>query len=141
MKKKNRNAIISLITVILLTFITSCSKANGVLPDLEITDGGLISGIPCSAPCFWDILPGITTESEAIEILSTLGSINNCEKWEKVENGADRGLRCKNVGLTFDENDYVNQLSFSPDIPITVDELFAKYGELRIPVKTATDSD
>jgi len=66
-------------------------------PKLQIGDGGLISGKPCSAPCFLNIIPGMTLEKESLNILGTLGNIDNCDRWDAVKNGIEKGIGCDNV--------------------------------------------
>jgi hypothetical protein len=99
---------------------------NNIRP-VDIKDGGLLSSENCSAPCFWNIIPGITTEKQALDILSQKLVIKNCDRWERDESGRDKGIRCKNVGITFDNN-IVNVVSFKPSIIITVGEVIEKYG-------------
>jgi hypothetical protein len=115
-----------LLAIISLYLLSACSYSSLKLPD--IGDGGLLSGEPCSAPCFWNITPGTTTEKQAVDILSHEFPIIFCEHWEKDVSGRDKGMRCGNIGITFN-NDIVNGVSFMPSSKITVEEVIEKYGD------------
>jgi len=114
-----------LLCMLILCLPSACSYGNR--PQVVIGDGGLISGEPCSAPCFWNINPGITTEKEALQILSQKLNVKNCDSWDKDESGRDKGIRCESIGITFDNN-IVNTVSFRPSEIVTVEELMEKYG-------------
>ena len=130
---------IAFLLSIVFLLLTSCSIAKTVsldppeeeiaLPELSILDGGLLSGVPCSAPCFWGITPGITPIDEAIDKLSQIGDFEECEKWDKKENGVDKGVRCSNIGITFNDQEIVSRLSFHPANEITLSELIQIYGD------------
>ena len=90
-----------------------------------------MSGEPCSAPCLHNITPGITSEKQVLEILSSELDIDikNCERWEKNDNGIHRGMRCSNIGITFNDSSVVDVVSFQPSQIIAVDGVIKKYGE------------
>jgi len=129
MKKTKLLLLISLICFYLLMIASSCTKQEIEVPMLEINDGGLLSGLPCSAPCFWNISPGITTEKEAVGILSTLGDIDKCDKWDAIENGADKGIGCNNLWITFNEQGLVSRISYTITPPVALEDLIKIYGD------------
>jgi hypothetical protein len=65
-----------------------------------------------------------------MEILSSgLGiSVNDCEQWDTRKSGGTRGRRCSNIGITFNDENLVNSVSFSPSRIITIDEIIKVYG-------------
>lgn len=121
-------SILFLCASFLVCFLVGCEKSN-VKKLIDIGDGGVISGTPCSPPCFQDITPGITTEEQAFEILSSLVDIKTCDQWEKNESGRNRGIRCSNIGMIFNDLGIVNGISFEPSESITVDEIIKKQGD------------
>lgn len=129
MEKNKQSKFRRMMLIVLVLFITSCtSPKDKELPNLLIGDGGVLSGYPCSAPCFWNITPGVTSEKEALSILSSLGDIQNCEKWGKVENGADKGVRCNNFAYTANTDGLINHLSFSPTVNIEIVDAISLFG-------------
>ncbi len=130
-----------LLIVFLLVFISSCTTQTEVYPVLNIGDGGLLSKNPCSPPCFWNITPGITTEEEAINILETMGDVSNCYHWDKVKNGFEKGIGCKNIDIYFDDNSIVSTISFKPSQEITVSEIIQNYGEPEAVIALPQDMD
>lgn len=96
--------------------------------NIPIDDGGFLSGIPCSAPCFYNITPGVTTEEQALKVLSSKTDMKFCDRWERNANGLDGGIQCSNIGLSLNDAGIVSSLSFTPTSSITVDEVIEKYG-------------
>jgi len=111
---------------IILCLLSACSSGNK--SQVIIGDGGLLSGKPCFAPCFWNISPGITTEKKALQILSQKFNITDCDSWDMDESGRDKGIRCVNVvGMTFKDN-IVDVVSFRPSDEVTLGEVIDIYG-------------
>jgi hypothetical protein len=110
----------------LLFLISGCVGSNK--KSLEIGDGGLLSGNPCSAPCFLGIYPGITTEEQALTIFSSKLDVKNCDRWDTRNSGGDRGIRCSSIGVTFNDQNFVNVVGFSPSQNISLSNVIRKYG-------------
>jgi len=130
-RKASQAKTITVVFVILIfSWLQSACSANvsSPTPNANIGDGGLLSGKPCSAPCFYNITPGITAEKQALEIFSSELDLKDCDRWEKNDNGVDRGMRCSNIGITFNDSSIVNVVSFQPSQIITVDQVIKKYG-------------
>lgn len=95
--------------------------------------GGL-SGEPCGPPCFWGIVPGQTTEAEAIAILQARGVFTQCEVYVRETYGCVRGIICPrspppSFGISLScEHNLVEGVSFGPSVKITVQDVIAKYG-------------
>lgn len=104
-------------------------------PVIDIGDGGFLSGEPCGPPCFWGIVPGQTTEAEAIAILQARGVFTHCEVYVRETEGCVRGIRCPpRPRSLFDvhlncNGDFVEGISFTPSFKITVQDAVAKYGK------------
>jgi hypothetical protein len=47
---------------------------------------------------------------------------------KKNDNGVNRGISCSNIGITFDDSNLVNVVSFQPTQIITIGEVIKKYG-------------
>ncbi|MCX6083243.1 MAG: hypothetical protein NTW32_27260 [Chloroflexi bacterium] len=123
------NFLLIIICILFSTHLSACSTTiSSPTPSTNIGDGGFLSGNPCSAPCFHNITPGVTTEKQALEILSLELDIKNCDRWEKNNNGVNRGISCSNIGITFDDSNLVNVVSFRPTQIITIGEVIKKYG-------------
>ena len=117
---------IYILSISILVLLSACQNSNE--KSLDIGDGGLLSGEPCSAPCFWNIIPSVTTEKQAQDIISTKLNLKNCNYWDTRDSGGTRGLRCSNLGVTFNDLDIVNMVSYQPSTVITVNEVIRKYG-------------
>jgi len=59
-----------------LFFLLSCSPKT----EKSIGDGGFISGVPCSAPCFYNITPDFTTRRELLQIIDNEKVLSLCPK-------------------------------------------------------------
>lgn len=83
---------------------------------------------PCSAPCFFDITPDITTEEETIAIIEDYPSIfKGCKITDRTEEGQGKGLVCVGVTIYFSEG-YVNSIHYFVDPPISLSQFINIYG-------------
>lgn len=133
------------VIVLLLTIITACTQESQTsiststptetqipvkatmppptLVKVPIGDGGLISGIPCAAPCFFDIRIGETPLDQVIPTLRSYG-ISPCELLH------DGALCGSQVGISAAEStSIVNRIGYYPSGSISVDMIVEKYGE------------
>jgi hypothetical protein len=96
-----------------------------------IGDGGFLSGEPCGPSCFWGIVPGVTTEAEATQILKARGLIEKCEAYDNEAESGSRGIYCRiNTGIGFRRGtDIVDSVGFLPFHRITMEDVIAKYGK------------
>jgi hypothetical protein len=116
-----------LIYISLFLFLLSACGIGNKKP-LDIGDGGLLSGNPCSAPCFWGITPGITPEKQALTILSSKLNVKGCDRWDTRISGGTRGIDCSDINIGFDDQNYVNGIGFSPSKNISLNDVIRKYG-------------
>lgn len=97
-----------------------------------IGDGGFLSGEPCGPPCFFGIVPEITNETEAIEMLKDEGLYKLCDPVPFDARSELRGFQCCGVSVginVYQETDIVEGIGFYPSKQITVEEVIDKYGE------------
>jgi hypothetical protein len=119
LKNLNRRKYVFIALIFILPFLlTSCEN---ILPGNAIGDGGLLSGHPCSAPCFWEVYPGLTTKDQAIKILQRYGASNYQQEGNIISYG-------NSIDFQNDVNGIVDIVAFAPSSTIAVDALIAKYG-------------
>ena len=128
---KKRIFIGLLINMIALLQITSCTEKASTTPTvtrINIGDGGLISGIPCSAPCFTKIIPGETTKDEAKMIINSQGWRCDTNDYPKINISS---IKCERdtFGINFEySSDILQNIYFDPTISIKIDQVINKYG-------------
>jgi hypothetical protein len=94
-------------------------------------DGGFLSSNPCGPPCFQGIIPGTTTEHEAVQILQSQGLYYNCSSFNNEVSSGKRGVECgSSASISFQRGtDIVDAVSFGLSQKVTVADVIAKYGE------------
>lgn len=65
--------------IALLLLLVACSPATQVLDDNLLRDDSLLSGVPCAAPCFRGITPGVTTWADALTIIEDDAEFDNIQ--------------------------------------------------------------
>jgi hypothetical protein len=139
---RNESWRISSIILLTLPFLlSSCNSipiinmtpTNGT--ELHIDDGGFLSGEPCGPPCFWGITPGVTTDSEMLNIFEQNGvDAAKCERYKR-QNPDLLVIQCGPmdlgyiIGITIYPSGIVNQIGFQLEKPITLGDVIAKYGD------------
>jgi len=99
-----------------------------VLPErADIGDGGLLSGLPCAAPCVYGIRIGETSLDQVIPMLEQRG-LSECQTEESV---SWVGITCGySVVVQVDKaTSIVNATGFFPSVPISLRQIIEKYGE------------
>ena len=93
----------------------------------DIGDGGLLSGLPCAAPCVYGIRIGETSLDQVIPTLQQNG-LSECLT---EENLSWIGITCgHSVVVQVDKaTSLVNGTGFYPSVPISLAEIIEKYGE------------
>jgi hypothetical protein len=93
----------------------------------DIGDGGLLSGLPCAAPCVYGIRIGETPLDQVIPILEQNG-LSECQK---EESASWIGIICGySVVVQVDRaTSVVNSTGFFPSVPISLKEIIEKYRE------------
>lgn len=96
--------------------------------DIEIGDGGLLSGQPCPSPCAFGIRVGETQLDQVIPVLENNG-ISRCWtepniSWSLISCGGNR-LKVQ-VDM---QTSLVNAIWFDPSVPIPLGDIIEKYGE------------
>ena len=133
---------------LLVLILVSCSAARTEVPtqdidldnlaitatiaylaeDIDIGDGGLLSGQPCPSPCAFGIHVGETQLDQVIPVLENNG-ISRCWtepnlSWSLISCGGNR----LNVQVDMHTN-LVNAIWFDPSVPISLGDIAEKYGE------------
>jgi hypothetical protein len=95
-----------------------CMKSQ---TEKKIGDGGFISGKPCSAPCFFGIVPGQSDRDQAINQLRKLGV--------KYSRDANQMVNYSNlVFIKYNSNGLVTEIIFRPSTKIKVKDILDVYG-------------
>ena len=142
------------ISIFLLIVLVSCAAPNtGIstqaaalespppptLPVMaDIGDGGLLSGLPCVAPCVYGIRIGETPLDEVIPILKQNG-LSECQT---EESASWIGITCGySVVVQVDKpTNMVNATWFYPSAPLSLGEIIEEYGEPDYVTLIANDS-
>lgn len=99
-----------------------------ILTNSPIGDGGLITGIPCEAPCFLGVAPAKTSFDEALNTLPKFGR-NAC-----IENASKLTIHC-DEGIFIGANSstrLVNRIGYYPAGDVSVSGVIQKFGEPNI---------
>lgn len=91
-------------------------------------DGGLFSEEPCQAPCFAGIIPGITVESELVDIIEDNERFQGCELEDRPNQG--RWVSCNGLIITINKtNSTVDGVGFKTSQQFSLEDVMSKYGE------------
>jgi hypothetical protein len=130
-------SLILLIAFVIILSQTGCSlevnsrnisTARDKSPD--IGDGGFVSADPCGPPCFFEIVPGTTTKSQAISLLQARELYSDCHEYDTREQGGVRGIACQNISIGLQNDfDIVENIGFIPAQTITVEKAITRHGE------------
>jgi hypothetical protein len=99
-----------------------------VMEDIDIGDGGLLSGQPCASPCAFGIRIGETQLDQVIPVLENNG-ISRCWtepniSWSLISCGGNRFRIQVDMHTRL-----VNSISYDPSVPISLGVIIEKYGE------------
>lgn len=93
-----------------------------------IGDGGLLSTETCGRPCFFGIIPGITTRDQAVGILKSKSLYQDCHYFDTTNASGGRGISCDSqLVILQDHADVVAGVVFQPSLEITVGDVITKY--------------
>ena len=96
----------------------------------QIGDGGFLSGRSCGPPCFFGVIPGVTTKNDAITLLQSRGLYEDCAEIDTTKKGGGHIVFCNHWVVSIGNNgDLVSGISFVPSEDITVAQVIAKYGQ------------
>jgi len=95
--------------------------------EVNIGDGGLITKDPCAPPCFMNITPGMTTESEVYQILEERGITEWCEP--RREDCNPYSIICRYIIVNFPEQgDTVSSILLSISQALEMKDIIQEYG-------------
>jgi len=72
--------------------------------------------------------PGRTSKQTVLSILQEKINLLNCKEWDNRKLGGTNGIKCGAIGITYQESEIVNWISFKPSTDITVDDVINVYG-------------
>ncbi len=131
------------ISILLLSVLVSCTAPETEIPTqvtvlespppptppvmADIGDGGLLSSLPCVAPCVYGIRIGETPLDQVIPVLEQNG-LSECQREDSL---SWIGITCGySVVVQVDTaTSVVNATGFYPSVPISLGEIIEKYGE------------
>lgn len=131
------------VSILLLILLASCAAPETEIPPqvtvlesppptafperADIRDGGLLSDLPCAAPCVYGLQIGQTPLNQAIPVLEQNG-LSECQR---EESASWIGITCGySVVVQLDRaTGIVSAIGFYPSVPITLGEIIEKYGE------------
>lgn len=131
------------VSVVLLMIVVSCAAPETeISPQVtvlespqptafperaDIGDGGLLSGLPCAAPCVYGNQIGETLLDQVIPMLEQNG-LSECQR---EDSASWIGITCGySVVVQVDRaTSVVNATGFYPSVPISLAEIIEKYGE------------
>jgi hypothetical protein len=123
------------VPVMFMVLLPGCAKSaheEQAREPQSIEDGGFFSSEPCGPPCFWNIVPGITTIDQAIDELEAHNVADLCAQYRN-EEARTRGVTCwPGLELTISfqsDKDVVDGIGYSVSEPITVGDVIDFYGE------------
>lgn len=93
-----------------------------------ISTDSFLSGIPCSAPCFLDSIPGITNKNGVFDHLRKYDLLSSCVE-KQIEEDVLSVLICDpSIHFLFTD-DKLTTISIEPTNEITVEQVINKYGD------------
>jgi hypothetical protein len=123
------------IVCLILVSFTSCASNDSDSQQNLSENGGLLSGVPCSAPCFSGITPGKTNFEQVGAILNKNGLLSDKNGSKLVcKNNIDfdnrKIMECQNgfwIGADAKTN-FVDYISAKLTPRVSLDNVFGKYG-------------
>lgn len=89
---------------------------------IDIGDGGLISGKPCEAPCFFEIQIGETQLDQVVSALEHYG-VSSCTQYiDNVSCGVSIFIG------THSQTPIIDSIGYFPNTPVSVEAIIKKYG-------------
>jgi hypothetical protein len=136
MKRYNKVALLAAMILAFAALPLGCSSRigdqggqNASNKASMIGDGGLLSTETCIRPCFFGIVPGITTRDQAVQTLQSKALYQDCHYFDTTNASGGRGISCDSeLVILQDHADIVAGVVFQPSIEITVGDVIAKYG-------------
>ncbi len=115
------------LVVLLALILVGCGSPHN--KRYQIQDGGLLSGTPCPPPCYYGIIPGSTTLSEAETMLRSEGLCSQ-PLYVRSSSGEPDGIHCDNgIYVSTDSKKVVTRLiAFDPPETLTVGMVVDRLG-------------
>ncbi len=110
--------------IALLATTISCQPTSA---PLDIGDGGILSSEPCGPPCLWNIMPGVTTQAQALQNLQDHFDLQICSNSKSSPEA--QWIVCKPIFIKIDSNGIVEQIAFTPTRSIRIEQVITAYGQ------------
>lgn len=130
------NRILLCLFAITAVFVAAaCAPTVNLLDETKLHDTSLLSGEPCSAPCWNGIVPGETSYRDAKILIEDDGRFSNVEEMESEEDSPARGFRfapnesqacCQIVAR---EGEIVDSMLLQLAPRMALDQALEQYGE------------
>lgn len=85
--------LLCLLAAVAVFVAVACAPTVNLLDETKLHDTSLLSGEPCSAPCWNGIVPGETSYRDAKILIEDDGRFSNVEEMESEEGSPARGFR------------------------------------------------
>jgi hypothetical protein len=124
-----------ILPILLILFVSAaCTPAPNLLNPDYLRDTTLVSGDPCEAPCWQDLIPGETEWSEARAYIEETSTYTDIERSTSEENNAEavsfgqtEGQPCCYIYTA--EGETVDRIWLLLSPQILLDEVIDRYGE------------
>lgn len=94
----------------------------------QINKVDFLSDNPCTAPCFFGITPGLSTEVEVNTFIADYGSVfRDCYSEDDSGNENVRWILCEEVAISVSEG-YVNRFYYFLNPPLTLQQVINVFG-------------
>lgn len=130
----NRRLLLALITILAIVLV-ACAPPVNLLEENNLKDTSLLTGEPCEAPCWNNIVPGETTYRDAKIIVEDDTRIKNVSEPEIEEgeivkaftfSGGDGPVCCQIIA---EDGETINSVLLFLSPQITLGEVLEKYDE------------
>lgn len=106
----------------------STPKPRETIESFGITQTFFLTQNPCSAPCFFGITPGFTTEEETNALLDEYPSVfNACDFEDDTKGVQERWLLCEEVAVCYKDG-YVVSIHYYVEPTLSIQQLIEIYG-------------
>ncbi|HUI87938.1 MAG TPA: hypothetical protein VLX61_04360 [Anaerolineales bacterium] len=115
-----------IILILCMAFTWGCTLVDLTSPYSNID---LLSDRTCDKPCVLGITPGVTTQSEAWNIVNHSALLSGCEEQDLSSLGGGQWIDCnsKSFEIAFPDNNIANWVRISTS-SFSIEQLIQKYG-------------
>lgn len=125
-----------LLTILVAIVVAACSPTVNLLDEKNLSDESLLTGEPCEAPCWNNIIPGETSFRDALILVEDDSRFTNVEEVEPDEEtsarlfgfstGEGTNICCQ---VLSEEGEVIDSMLFFLAPEMTIGDIIEKYGE------------